>query len=150
MNRWLHLAALLILATVQAQETAQPTLPAIKLGINGKTITAEVADEPQEQAMGLMFREKLAPDSGMLFLMSPPRRASFWMKNTVLPLSIAYVNPSGVIVEIRDLQPRNEKPVPSAFPNIAFALEMEQGWFTKNNILPGDRLSGLPASPSGQ
>jgi len=149
MNRWLHLAALLILAAAQAQDTAQPPLPAIKLGIRGKTITAEVADEPREQVMGLMFREKLSPDSGMLFIMSPPRRASFWMKNTVLPLSIAYINPSGVIVEIHDLQPHDEKPVPSAFPNIAFALEMEQGWFTENRILPGDRLSGLPASPPG-
>jgi len=150
MNPWIPFAALLILAPMQAQESAQPPLPAVTLGLSGKIITAEVADEPHEQVAGLMFREKLAPDSGMLFIMSAPRRASFWMKNTGLPLSVAYINPSGVIVEIHDLQPRDEKPVPSAFSNIAFALEMEQGWFTKNSILPGDRLTGLPSPPAAE
>jgi uncharacterized membrane protein (UPF0127 family) len=69
------------------------------------------------------------------------------MKNTILPLSVAYIGANGVILEIHDLQPRNEKPVPSAFPNIAYALEMEQGWFAKNNVLPGVRLTGLPPPP---
>ncbi len=147
MTRWILAAALFFSGLAQAQETAQPPLPALKLGLNGKTVTAELADEPHEQAAGLMFREKLAPDSGMLFVLHPPRRAAFWMKNTILPLSIAYINPAGVILEIHDLQPRNEKSVPSAFTNIAYALEMEQGWFAKNNILPGDRLSGLPPPP---
>ena len=66
-----------------------------------------------------------------------------------LPLSVAYINPAGVIVEIHDLEPLDEQPVPSAFPNIAYALEMEQGWFSENGILAGDRMQGLPAS-SGQ
>ena len=147
MTRWILSGVLFFSVLAQAQETAQPPLPAIKLGVEGKTITAELADDPQEQVIGLMFREKLAPDSGMLFILSPPRRAAFWMKNTILPLSVAYMNSAGVILEIHDLQPLNEKPVPSAFPNIAYALEMEQGWFAKNNVLPGVRLTGLPPPP---
>ena len=95
--------------------------------------------------MGLMFRDRLASNAGMLFVMPKPERASFWMKNTTLPLSIAYINPAGVILEIHDLQPLDERPVPSAFPNIGYALEMEQGWFSENGILAGDRIQGLPA-----
>jgi len=141
------LVLLLALMTIQAQETAQPPLPTVKLTINGKTLTAEVADEPHEQVTGLMFREKLAPDSGMLFVLARPRRAAFWMKNTLIPLSIAYINKAGTILEIHDLQPQDEKNVPSAFDTIAYALEMEQGWFAKKGILPGDRITGLPAAP---
>lgn len=131
-------------ASLYAQDAAQPALPAITLTINGKSISAEVADEPVERMTGLMFREKLAADSGMLFVMPRPDKVSFYMKNTIVPLSIAYINQAGVILEIHDLQPKNETPVPSAFPGIAYALEMEQGWFGKNNIFAGDRLRGLP------
>lgn len=127
-----------------AQSGPQPTLPAIELRIGTKKITAEVADEDHERAAGLMFRKSLASDYGMLFVMDDSGPVGFWMKNTEVPLTIAYIDPAGVIKELHDLQPRNEKPVPSRFPNIAYALEMPQGWFTKNNIWPGERLEGLP------
>lgn len=130
--------------SLRAQEAAQPPLPTIPLAIGSKTVTAEVADDPIKRMTGLMFRETLAPDSGMLFVMPRPDRASFYMKNTLIPLSIAYISPSGVILEIHDLQPKNEAPVPSIFKNIAYALEMQQGWFTENKILSGDRIRGLP------
>ncbi len=106
-------------------------------------MTAEVADEQVERMTGLMFREKLAPDSGMFFVMPRPDQVSFYMKNTKVPLSIAYINNAGLILEIHDLQPGNETPVPSVFKTIAYALEMEQGWFDKNNVLAGDRIRGL-------
>jgi uncharacterized membrane protein (UPF0127 family) len=140
-------AALFPLAIAHAQETAQPALPTITLSIGDKSLTAEVADEPVEEMTGLMFRKELAPDSGMLFVMDRPQRASFWMKNTLLPLSVAYINQTGTILEIHDLQPHDEKPVPSAFANIAYALEMEQGWFTKKGVLAGDHIQGLPRAP---
>ena len=144
MNR-IALALLFIVGEILAQETAQVALPAVTLSVGGKVVTVEVADEPQERATGLMFRKSLAPDSGMLFIMPEPEHASFWMKNTTLPLSVAYINQSGMILEIHDLRPLDEKPVPSAFSNIAYALEMEQGWFARNRILAGDRIKGLPA-----
>ncbi len=144
MNRAVVIWLLLLTSPALPQEIAQVTLPSVTLSIGGKAVTAEVADDAQERGMGLMFRERLARNAGMLFVMPKPERASFWMKNTTLPLSVAYINPAGVILEIHDLQPLDEKPVPSVFPNIAYALEMEQGWFSENGILAGDRIQGLP------
>lgn len=143
-NRAAFFGVVLIVGGVLAQETAQLALPAITISVGGKAVTAEVADEPQERVTGLMFRKNLASDSGMLFVMPEPEHAAFWMKNTTLPLSVAYINESGLILEIHDLRPLDEKPVPSAFSNIAYALEMEQGWFARNGILAGDRIKGLP------
>lgn len=136
---------LLLVSTALAQEVAQPPLPTITLTAeNGRKITAEVADDTSERTAGLMFREKLAPDSGMLFVMPRPERAAFWMKNTLIPLSIAYINSSGTILEIHDMKPHDEKTVPSVFPTVAYALEMEKGWFSDAGVGPGDRLKGLP------
>ena len=144
MTRAVFFLLLLLVVSTLGQETAQVALPSVTLNVAGKAVTAEVADEPDERRSGLMFRDSLAADSGMLFVMPRPERAAFWMKNTTLPLSVAYISPGGVIVEIHDLEPLDEKPVPSAFPNIAYALEMKQGWFAENGILAGDRIKGLP------
>jgi len=144
MNRLVCLCFLVMAGFLHAQTEAQPTLPITQLTVKGKTIAAEVADDDRERAAGLMFREKLAPDSGMLFVMPGVNTVSFWMRNTKLPLSIAYINSTGLIMEIHSLEPLNETPVKSAFPSIAYALEMEQGWFDKNSIRAGDRLQGLP------
>lgn len=138
------IAILTLLPPAFAQDAAQPQLPTKTLTVNEKKITAEIADKPMQRTMGLMFREKLDPDSGMLFIMPRPGPASFWMKNTKIPLSVAYINDSGMILEIHDLKPHDETPVPSQFSTILYALEMDQGWFTKNGILPGDTLRGLP------
>ncbi len=123
---------------------AQPRLPVVTLRIGSTSVTAEVADDPAEQEKGLMFRETLADGEGMLFVMERPGPAAFWMKNTKLPLSIAYIDPEGVIAEIHDLEPFNERAVPSVFPRVAFALEVPQGWFARKNIWPGERIQGLP------
>ena len=108
------------------------------------SIRAEVADDDAERSAGLMFRESLAPDSGMLFVMPSVGPASFWMKNTLIPLSVAFLDENGTIMEIHDMQPKSEKIVKSTFSRIAYALEMQQGWFGKKNIWPGERVSGLP------
>lgn len=144
MNPVLVVCLLVFTLPALSQETAQVTLPSVTLNVAGKAVTAEVADEPGERRTGLMFRESLPPDSGMLFVMPRPEPAAFWMKNTKIALSVAYINPAGVIVEIHDLEPLDERPVPSAFPNIAYALEMRQGWFETNGVLAGDRITGLP------
>ena len=130
--------------TGRAQTQAQPELPVTKLSIGDKTIRAEIADEEHERSAGLMFRETLAADAGMLFIMPRTGPVAFWMRNTELPLTIAYIAPNGAIMELHDLKPRDERPVPSRFPDIAFALEMPQGWFSKNNVWPGERVRGLP------
>lgn len=114
------------------------------LTIGGKTIRAEIADDEDERATGLMFRKSLAADAGMLFIMPQTGPVAFWMRNTEIPLTIAYISPNGAIMELHDLDPHNEQPVPSLFPQIAFALEMPRGWFTQNNVWPGERVTGLP------
>ena len=136
--------------SARAQTAAQPVLPCIELRIGSKKATAEIADEDHERTVGLMFRKSLASDSGMLFVMDRTAPVGFWMKNTEVPLTIAYIDPAGIIKELHDLEPHNETPVPSRFPNIAYALEMPQGWFSKNNIWPGERIEGLPKRGAAQ
>jgi uncharacterized membrane protein (UPF0127 family) len=131
----------------RAQSEAQPELPAVTLTIGNKTVRAEVADDDKERTTGLMFRKSLAPDTGMLFVMPQIAPVAFWMRNTEIPLTIAYIDPTGTILETHDLEPRNEKSVPSQFPNIAYALEMPRSWFSKNNIWCGERVKGLPPGP---
>lgn len=134
----------------RAQSGPQPVLPSAELRIGGKKIAAEIADDEQERATGLMFRESLATDSGMLFVMDQDGPVGFWMKNTKLPLTVAYLDARGTIMELHDLRPFDETTVPSRFRNITFALEMPQGWFSKNNIWPGERVLGLPKAGSAK
>ena len=131
----------------RAQSEAQPELPTISLTIGNKTVRAEVADDDKERTTGLMFRKSLAPDNGMLFVMPQIAPVAFWMRHTEIPLTIAYIDPTGTILETHDLEPRNEKSVPSQFPNIAYALEMPRSWFSKNNVWCGERVKGLPPGP---
>ena len=84
----------------------------------------------------------------MLFMFPSPRHMNFWMKDTLIPLSIAYINSDGFVREIYDMQPLEESPVPSIMNDLLYALEVPVGWFQKNGILPGDKVSGLPR-PSG-
>ena len=108
-----------------------------------------MADDAQERSMGLMFRDRLAPKMGMLFVMPKPERASFWMKNTTLPLSVAYINPAGVILEIHDLQPLDESrfPAPSRISPTRSRWSRDGSVKTASSQAIGSR--GLPAF-SGQ
>lgn len=123
----------------------QPPLPTIRLVIGNTSVKTEVADEPQERNLGLMARTELADGEGMLFVFPEQQPMSFWMRNTLLPLSIAYINGAGVIREIHDMEPLKDTPIRSVFRDLLYALEVPQGWFSKNKILPGDRVVGLPS-----
>jgi uncharacterized protein len=116
----------------------------VQLKIADSSLFAEVADTPQTSANGLMFRDSLPDDHGMLFVFEKPERASFWMRNTKIPLSIAYIDSAGKILEIESLKPLDETPVASASGEVAFALEVNEGWFKRNRILPGATISGIP------
>lgn len=122
---------------------AQPALPTVSLLVDGKVVVAEVADDPDERAAGLMFRAQLDPGHGMLFVYPGPRPRSFWMKNTVLPLSIAYIDAAGTIVSTHDMVPLSERPVRS-LAAAQYALEVPQGWLAAQGITAGDRVEGLP------
>jgi uncharacterized membrane protein (UPF0127 family) len=91
----------------------------------------------------MMFRTEMAQHEGMLFVFDGPERRCFWMKNTLLPLSIAFIADDGRIVNLADMQPQSEQSHCSAEP-VRFALEMNQGWFAKRGIKPGSKLKGPP------
>ena len=115
-------------------DQALPKLPSIKLWVGKQVVEAEVAVTARELATGMMHRTNILENEGMLFRLPFPQRANFYMKNVDVPLSCAYIDAEGTILEIHDLQPRNEKPVPSATENIQYVLETAQGWFKRNEI----------------
>lgn len=116
---------------------AQPKLPTIKLYIGPKEVEAEIAITDEQLQTGMMFRQEMAEDSGMLFVFPIPHRASFWMKNCDLPLAVAYIDPTSVIEEIHEMQAHNTNSVRASTDNVQFVLEMNKGWFQKNGIQPG-------------
>ena len=133
-----------ILHEARAQPTqAQPMLPTLRLTAGMHVITAELATTPATQETGLMFRKELGPNHGMLFAYAKPGPLCFWMMNTLVPLSIAFMRDDGTIVNIADMQPMTVNSHCSAEP-VRFALEMEQGWFAKRGITSGKQIIGLP------
>jgi uncharacterized membrane protein (UPF0127 family) len=118
-------------------------LPVDWLTVDGHRITVELARRPAERSRGLMFRESLPADHGMLFLFSVDEVQTFWMRNTKIPLSIAYADASGRIVRIADLEPLDERPVTSIVP-ARYALEMNRGWFAAHGVVAGDEITGIP------
>lgn len=137
--RSLALALLLGAAPVLAQ---QPPLPVVELGAGMHLIRAEVAATDATRSMGLMHRTALAPNGGMLFVFDAPGPYCMWMKNTPLPLSVAFLDAAGAIVNIEDMQPHTEQSHCAAAP-ATYALEMRQGWFAQRGIRAGERLRGL-------
>ena len=113
--------------------------PQPEVSINGQRFVVETAVTPQERSRGLMFRESLPKNHGMLFIFESEQMLSFWMQNTSIPLSIAYINADGVIVDILDMNPFDLTAVPSSRPAM-YALEVNQGEFEKRGIRPGNRV----------
>ena len=128
-----------------AQEGPQ-SLPKIRLNAGIHNIDAQLAQTPEQREIGLMFRASMPANEGMLFTFERPSQQCFWMKNTLIPLDIAFVDDSGAIVNIERMKPQtldghcSEKPV-------RYVLEMNDGWFAKRGIKPGSRLKGLPPTP---
>jgi uncharacterized membrane protein (UPF0127 family) len=116
---------------------AQPKLPTTKLWLGSQELVAELAQTSSQIASGLMFRTNLGPNEAMLFVFATPWRASFYMKNTLIPLSCAYIDSKGVILETHDMKPLDETTIYAASTNIQFVLEVRQGWFKTNQIGEG-------------
>ena len=116
---------------------AQPKLQTMRLWLGAEEIVAELALTAEQVQTGMMFRTNLAENAGMLFVFTEPFRASFWMKNCPLPLSAAYMDPDGVILEIHDLQPYNTNSVVAASDRVQFVLETNQGWFGRHHVTAG-------------
>jgi hypothetical protein len=112
----------------------QAKLPTLKIWLGDKEILAEQASTPSQVQTGMMFRTQMGENEGMLFIFAAPMRASFWMRNTLLPLSCAYIDPSGTILEIHDMTPLDETPIQASTGQVQYVLEMKQGWFERNHI----------------
>lgn len=113
------------------------------LQVGGYPITVEVALTPEGQALGLMHRQHLDPDCGMLFGYDEPQPLSFWMRDTHIPLSIAFIDDEGRIAGLEDLEPLDERSVTSSRP-CRWALEAHRGWFQDRGLRVGCRIVGLP------
>lgn len=128
----------------KVEETTAFGLRVAELNISNVPLKAEIADTPQAAENGLMFRDSLPENRGMLFIFEQPKRASFWMRNTKIPLSIAYIDPAGQILEIKSMSPLDETVVPSTSDDVAYALEVNQGWFARHAIPSGAKVNGIP------
>jgi uncharacterized protein len=128
----------------KAADTSPFGLRIAELKISNVPLTVEIADTPQASENGLMFRDSLPEDRGMLFLFEQPKKASFWMRNTKIPLSIAYIDSTEKILEIKSMNPLDETVVPSSSDQVAFALEVNQGWFVRHGISSGAKIDGIP------
>lgn len=131
--------SILLLSLARVADTQIQILPKIPLYINGKEIWVEVAKSPDDRARGLMGRRDLKWDEGMLFIFDKDEYHGFWMKDTLIHLSIAFIDREGRIVEITDMEPLSLKSHIPPRP-ILYALEMRKGWFSSNGIKPGDRI----------
>jgi uncharacterized membrane protein (UPF0127 family) len=131
------------LAAAAAVAGAQaPVLRTVELGAGMHLIHAEVADRDATRALGLMHRTSLPPNGGMLFVFDQDAIHCMWMKNTLIPLSVAFLDARGAILNIADMQPHSEQSHCAARP-ARYALEMTQGWFAQRGIRAGTRLRGL-------
>ncbi len=118
-------------------KAAQPRLQTMKLWLGPAEITAELALTPIQIETGMMFRTNVVETEGMLFVLPYPQRASFWMKNCPKPLTCAYIDPQGVIREIRDMEPFNTNAIVAGSDSIQFVLETARGWFQRNQVPTG-------------
>jgi uncharacterized protein len=136
------LLALALAAPTFAQEGPQK-LAAIQLTAGMHLVHAEVAQTPEQRSIGLMHRKTMGANEGMLFVFEQPGQQCFWMKNTLLPLSIAFLADDGSVVNIEDMKPQTLESHCSKKP-VRFVLEMNEGWFAKRGLKPGSTLKGAP------
>jgi len=152
-SRLLRLAAatfvaplLLAALPASAQTPAVRHFPTTQLNIGIHLIKAEVAQTEAEREQGLMFRERMGDNEGMVFLFNAPAGVCMWMKNTLIPLSVAFIDDKGEIINIAEMK---EQTLDSHCASRAatYALEMNKGWFRQKNIKPGMQVGGLPGLP---
>jgi hypothetical protein len=124
---------------------APQSLPKVTLHVGKVALETEIASTPAEEARGLMFRAHLPDNSGMIFFLHPGH-ATFWMKNTHIPLSVAFLDKNGLILEIHDMKPLDETITRSDSDQVAFALETNLHWFALNGIKPGEKVDPPPAT----
>ena len=142
-KKFLALAAALLAFAAAAQEGPQLNLPRVKLTTGMHVIDAQVAATPEQRMTGLMHRQEMPQHEGMLFVFEYAAQQCFWMKNTLLPLAVAFVADDGTIVNLDEMQPQTLNAHCSAKP-VRYVLEMNKGWFSRKGIKAGAKLEGPP------
>ena len=140
------LVFILVLLAIPAARAETSLVP---LEISGNPLIAEVANTAEAREQGLMYRKHMRGNHGMLFVYPEPGVHAMWMKNTSVPLSIAFLDEQGIIINIEDMMPFSEEQHQAGAP-AKFALEMPIGWFSKREIKPGAKVEGLSQAPSAQ
>src|SRR3954464_3305698 len=135
--RRLFFVACLLAGSVLAQH------PLAQLQAGMHLIRAEVVSDPETRAQGLMHRKSMAQNAGMLFIFDEAAVHCMWMKNTLIPLSVAFIDDRGAIVNVAKMEPQTEASHCAAQP-VRYALEMNRGWFASRGVKPGTRLGGIP------
>ena len=141
--------AALLLTTLLASMQALAQMPRLELNAGFHRIDAEVAADQPNRMQGLMNRRSMATNQGMLFVFTQADRHCMWMRNTLLPLSVAFLDERGQIINIEDMKPQTDDNHCAATP-ARFALEMNQGWFASKGIKAGQRIGGVEKSPRPQ
>lgn len=139
----LGMMALVALPHSQGFAAGDSSFPTVRLQTGLHLINAEVASTPEQRAQGLMFRKKMAANNGMLFDFGAPAGVCMWMKNTYIPLSVAFIDQNGVIVNIEDMEPMTTRNHCANKP-VRYALEMNRGWFKQKKADTGSKITGLP------
>ena len=141
---WVLGCALALLA-IEAAALEKFQMTQVRVG--SQALKVELAITEPQRMQGLMYREKLGPNDGMLFVFDTPEYQSMWMKNTLVPLSVAFIAPDGTILNVEDMEPQTLNPHISAGPAL-YALEMNKGWFASHALKAGDKAAGLPKPPT--
>ena len=134
------------IAFVSLAAGARAELPEITLSVGGQKITAEVASTDAERSLGLMHRRMLPENRGMLFVFPEVAMHAMWMMNTYVPLSVAFLDERGVIINIEDMEPHTRDAHPAARP-AKYALEVNRGWFRKRGLGAGTQVEGIERAP---
>src|SRR5687768_16308401 len=140
---------LFFLLSVPAGVVMSAEMPVRQLRISGHSLSVEVAHTQASRSQGLMYRQSLDENNGMLFVFSEPGRHSMWMMNTDIPLSVAFLDEKGVILNIENMTPRTATAHRSAGAS-KYAVEVNRGWFAARNVKPGERVTGLEKVPAAE
>ncbi len=135
--------AILAVSAAAVAANAELTFKTTRIKVAGHELKVEVADTDPQREQGLMYRKQLGRNDGMLFIFDEPAYQAMWMKNTLIPLSVAFLDKSGEILNILDMEPQTLDTHMSAGP-ATYAIETNKGWFAANKVKPGDKVTGLP------
>lgn len=143
---------LLLLTALPLHAAPQPQLdlPKATINLGTNSLNAQIAADDASRERGLMSRTNLGADEAMVFVFPQPRSVTFWMKDTPIPLSIAYAGRSGMIYELHDMKPFDETPIPSASSAVVYAIEVPQGWFLNHGVMAGSTVGGLPSTTTAK